>query len=108
MSRSATRARRRRAHFVEQIETLLAREATATSAQERIAASGDLVKLLKRIADSELRLWSFRAQLLGMVERGRYSREDADATKAMLAQLVAGHLAGQTPGSVYNRLKLGG
>jgi hypothetical protein len=100
MSRSATRARRRRAHIEGQIEALLGRAEHATTAEDRVVAMGELVDLLKRVADSDLRLWSF-ARLFGPDGDGGCG-EEADGTRALIAQLVAPNLVG-TPHDAWPR-----
>jgi hypothetical protein len=125
LSRTKTRARRRRARSeaeherkATEIKDCLVRKALARTAEEEIAANSALVKLLKGIADSDhLRLWSFVDALVGPDDPGpslgssmshhpapgapsagaKVAREEADATKALIAQLVAPHLAGRPP-----------
>jgi hypothetical protein len=73
-------------------------EITATqTTDERAAAMDDMIGLLKRIAASDLRLWSFREQLCRTLFTPE-SREDLEATSAMIAQLVNHQLAACTPG----------
>ena len=105
MSRSATRARRRRAQIEEQIEAILERVRNVKTAQERFAAYGELVELLRQITESDFRLWSFSSLLLGLKENGINSQEDNEATNALIAQLVHGRLAASTHGSVHRRQK---
>lgn len=89
MSRSATRARHRRA----QIESLLDRVQNAKSTMERSTATGELVRLFQQIARSGTRLWSVE-RLVVPPRRGTRG-EDADETRALIAHIVAPHLAGQ-------------
>lgn len=103
MSRSATRARRRRARIEEQIKALVGCEKNAATAEERFAASGELAGLLKRVADSDLPLWSFGAQLFGRNEGEASDREDSDAMRDLVAQLVAPQLMGTPPRAVRLR-----
>ena len=65
-----------------------------------------MIDLLKRIAASDLGLWGFRERLYRPVQSDHESREDFEATNAMIAQIVNAQLAACTPGSVRRRHKL--
>lgn len=86
MSRGRTRARRRRAH-IEKVRAEFEQTRSNPEAFEQ---------LLRRLADSDLSVWAI----------ARSAAKDnplGDAEAAMIAQIVAPHLAGMTPGSVHHR-----
>ena len=89
MSRGRTRARRRRA----QIEKVRAEFEETRSDPEAFA------QLLRRLADSDLSVWA-------IARSAATEKPLDDAEAAMIAQVVAPHLAGMTPGSVYRRHQL--
>ena len=89
MSRGRTRARRRRAH----IEKVRVEFDQTRSNPEAFA------QLLRRLAASDLSVWAI----------ARFAARDKpldDAETAMIAQIVAPHLAGMTPGNVHCRHQL--
>jgi hypothetical protein len=89
MSRGRTRARRRRAH----IEKVRAEFQKTRSNPEAFA------QLLRRLAASDLSVWA--------IARSAATEKPLDDVEtAMIAQVVAPHLAGRTPGSVYRRHQL--
>jgi hypothetical protein len=91
MSRSRTRARNRRA----QLEKLRA------EFEEKRQDPEALADLLHRLAGSQFRVWA--------VARPSAGAKPLDETeRAMIAQSVAPHLAGMTPGSVHHRHGLSG
>lgn len=90
MSRGKTRARRRRAH----IEKARAEFEQTRSNPEAFA------ELLRRLAASDLSVWT-------IARSAARDKPLDDAEAAMIAQTVAPHLAGMTPGSVYRRHHLG-
>jgi hypothetical protein len=89
MPRGKTRARNRRAR----IEKARAEFAETRSNPEAF------VQLLRRIADSDLSVWTIARSA---------SREKPldDDEVGLICQIVAPHLAGMTPGSVYHRHRL--
>ena len=89
MSRGRTRARRRRAH----IEKVRAEFEETRSNPEAFAS------LLRRLAASDLSVWA-------IARSAATEKPLDDAEVAMIAQIVAPHLAGMTPGSVYRRHQL--
>lgn len=89
MSRGRTRARRRRAH----IEKVRAEFEQTRSDPEAFT------QLLLRLAASDQSVWAI-ARTAGPEK----PLDDAEA--AMIAQIVAPHLAGMTPGSIYRRHQL--
>lgn len=89
MSRGKTRARRRRAHI----------EKVRTEFEETRSNPEAFAELLRRLAASDLSVWA--------VARSASTEKPLDdAEMAMVAQIVAPHLAGMTPGSVYRRHQL--
>src|SRR5260221_13561188 len=98
MPRSATRARNRRARIEGQIVVRGSRVEKARTVSERVAAMDQLVRLSRTIAESNFRLWSFEALLTGVMP-------DAGATKAMIAQLVAPHLACNPLRNFFNDIR---
>jgi hypothetical protein len=87
MSRGRSRARRRRrAH----IEKFRAEFEQARSNPEAFA------QLLRRLANSDLSIWA-------IARSAATEKPLDDAEAAMIAQIVAPHLAGMTPGSVHHR-----
>ena len=125
MPRTKTRARQRRARasadrarIKAEFGTLLNQVMQAPTPDDRIAANAALIELLKDIAASDhLRLWSFVDEFFGPEDDGsrlrspkphepepgatsagaKVAREEVDATKALIAQLIAPHLAGRPP-----------
>lgn len=90
MSRSETRAKRRVARHEQRISDF-------SQARKDPAA---LAALLKRLAASDIPIWPIAEAV------SRSSPLDA-AERAMIAQVVAPHLAGRTPGSVVRRQENG-
>ncbi|HYT93288.1 MAG TPA: hypothetical protein VEL76_31505 [Gemmataceae bacterium] len=94
MSRSRTRARKRRALR----EEILAEFARTRENPEALEA------MLRRLADSDIHIWAIVRPNKAEVRRGFKPLDEAE--NAMIAQVVAPHLAGMTPGSVHRRHKL--
>jgi hypothetical protein len=89
MPRGKTRARRRRA-LIEKIRTEF---------EEVWSNPEAFAQLLRRLADSDLSVWT--------IARSATAEKPLDDEKAaIIAQIVAPHLAGTTPGSVYRRHQL--
>jgi hypothetical protein len=89
MSRGRSRARRRLAR----IEKVRAEFEETRSNPEAFA------QLLRRLADSDQSVWA-------IARSATPEKPLDDAEVAMIAQIVAPHLAGMTPGSVYRRHQL--
>jgi len=89
MSRSGTRARRRRALL----------EAVRAEFDEKRSNPEAFAHLLRRIAESDQCLWA-------VARSAARDHPLDDAEKAMIAQVVAPHLAGMTPGIVHARREL--
>lgn len=89
MSRGRTRARRRRAH-IEKVRAEFEQTRSNLEAFEQ---------LLRRLAASDQSVWAI-ARSAGT------EKPLDDAEMAMVAQIVAPHLAGMTPGSIYRRHQL--
>ncbi|HEY7314606.1 MAG TPA: hypothetical protein VH643_34980 [Gemmataceae bacterium] len=89
MSRGRTRARRRRAH-IEKVRAEFEQTRSNPEAFEQ---------LLRRLAASDQSVWAI-ARSVGT------EKPLDDAEMAMVAQIVAPHLAGMTPGSIYRRHQL--
>ncbi len=89
MSRGKTRARRRRAH----IEKVRVEFEQTRSNPEAFA------ELLWRLAASDQSVWA-------IARSATTEKPLDDAETAMVAQIVAPHLAGMTPGSVHRRHQL--
>jgi len=89
MSRGRTRARRRRAR----IEKARAEFVQTRSNLEAFA------QLLRRLAASDLSVWA-------IARSATPEKPLDDAEAAMIAQIVAPHLAGMTPGSIFRRHQL--
>jgi hypothetical protein len=89
MSRGRTRARRRRAR----LEKIRAEFQAARSNPEFFE------QLLRRLADSDLSVWD-------IARSAAKEKPLDDAEAAMIAQIVAPHLAGRTSGCVYRRHQL--
>lgn len=90
MSRSQTRARRRRARLEQaQAEFIRARENPATFAG-----------LLGLLAETDTPIWA-------IAEAASRASPLDDGERAMIAQAVAPRLAGMTPGSVTRRHAMG-
>jgi len=89
MSGARTRARRRRA---------LLEEVRAEFKEKRANAEA-FAHLLRRIADSDQCVWA-------VAQSAARDNPLDDAEKAMIAQVVAPHLAGMTQGSVHRRHEL--
>lgn len=89
MSRGRSRARRRLARI----------EKARTEFAEARSNPEAFVLLLRRIADSDLSVWSIARSA---------SREKPldDDEVAMICQIVAPHLAGMTPGNIHCRHRL--
>ena len=110
MSRCATRARKRaarladrRAAFASGIDARLADIARSRTAAERVAATERMLELLGDIASSDVELWPFRDRLCRHAAGGKETREDVEAARAVIAQIVNRRLAGCTPGNVRRR-----
>jgi hypothetical protein len=104
MSRGATRARKRCARTQEEIIALLDQATNPSSFEDRVAAMDALANLLRRLAQSsDICLWDHAQQVVGDYENGA-SIEEAEETKAMIAQLVAPTLSGQPPRWVRHRI----
>ncbi len=89
MSRGRTRARRRRAH-IEKVRAEFEQTRSNPEAFEQ---------LLRRLADSDLSVWA--------IARSAAAEKPLDDEEAaIIAQIVAPHLAGMTPGSIYRRHQL--
>jgi hypothetical protein len=86
MSRSRTRARNRRARH----EAILAEFESTRENAEAFSA------MVRRLAESDIPVWAIARQA---------SQPLDEAENAMIAQVVAPHLAGMTPGSVHRRHK---
>lgn len=90
MSRGRSRARRRRRAHIEKIRAEF--EQTRSDPEA-------FTQLLRRLAASDLSVWT--------IARSATSEKPLDDTEAaMLAQIVAPHLAGMTHGSVHRRHRL--
>jgi hypothetical protein len=90
MSRSRTRERRRRARTEE-----LRAEFSKSRDDARAFAA-----LLTRLSDSDTPIWP-------IAEAASRAKPLDDAERAMVAQAVAPHLTGKTPGSVRRRQAMG-
>lgn len=97
MATHTARARRRFARARDELRTQRDRITTAATAEERIAATEEIILTLRRIANSSVPLWTV-AESAGLLD----AKEDY-VTQAVIAQLVAAPLAGMTPGSVRDR-----
>lgn len=86
MSRTRTRARNRRAR----LERFRAEFARFRDNPAKLSA------LLKDLSESDIPVWPIAEAAAG-------DRLLDDAERAMIAQAVAPHLAGMTPGSVWRR-----
>ena len=105
MPRSTTRARRRRtrleaerADVIARIESIRKRLRLARHPRDREALIGELEALLKDVANSGHRLWSFEGHLLAGC-----TGEDRSVMLATIAAVVAPELAGRPPGRVWQR-----
>ena len=91
MSASRTRKRKRRALL----------EKLRAEFKEKRQDPGALAKLLRRHAESSLRLWD-------IARPADDDRPLDEAERAMIGQIVAPRLAGMTPGSVHRCHELSG
>lgn len=89
MSRGRSRARRRLARI----------EKAHTEFAETRSKPEAFVQLLRRLADSDLSVWA-------IARSAARDKPLDDAEAAMIAQIVAPHLAGMTPGNVHCRHQL--
>ncbi len=117
MSRTHTRLRRRlaaaaqtgarrnaaRDEYRSRIREAVKRLRTAGARYAKVRAAEAVIAVCEEIARSDVPLWWFAADLGGQRPYGAEPTEDNDEVRAMIAQLVARHLAGGTSGSVFRR-----
>jgi ribosomal protein L16 Arg81 hydroxylase len=87
MSRGRTRARRRRRAHMEKLRAEFEQTRSDPEAFEQF---------LRRLAASDQSVWA-------IARSAATEKPLDDAEAAMIAQIVAPHLAGMTPGSVHHR-----
>ncbi len=87
MSRGRTRARRRRRAHMEKVRAEFEQARNNPEAFEQF---------LRRLADSDLSVWA-----IARAAAAEKPLDDEEA--AIIAQIVAPHLAGMTPGNVHHR-----
>lgn len=106
MSRAESRARKRRARILTELDSFRQREAAAAvrnDLHEVIAVREQWAAYLRRLAASAERVWAYEQYLVDPAD----DSEDADATRAFIGRLVAPHAAARTPAQVHRRHALG-